>query len=169
MKPLNEKERNRHFLIFLGYFLVTIVLVVCLVYFNAIFNPRYQNELLRKKNMQLIQGQTDNQDYLNKLDSAMNALNLMQKALGESGFELKKVQASRRIGQFSDKLMETGIDSTHILFRYNTLLTSCFESLNDLNKKYELQSQLAVKETEIAALEKKLKEANEQLGDYGNN
>lgn len=53
MKPINEQERIRSFFIFIGFFFLTTSIAVGLVYFNAIFNPKLQNNILRNENTRI--------------------------------------------------------------------------------------------------------------------
>ena len=141
MKPLNEKERNRQFLVFISYFLVTTGLVLGIVYFNAIFNPRYHNEVLRKKNAELRKNQFVGGQYVEKVRQIYDALQRMKNSNGGQR-TIEGKNASGLIGDFELQLQKDNVDSSNTLiiypalFRLNVGLMDELQEMDELKEKY---------------------------------
>ena len=65
MKPLNEEERSKQFFIFLGFFLVTIALVVGIAYFPLKHNLKKEQKLLNEARIRAeVEGSNNNKSFL---------------------------------------------------------------------------------------------------------
>ena len=73
MKPLNSQDRMKQFFIFLAFFLVTVVLVVAVTYFDF-SNPKEHNRLLIEENANLKKQLEANDKYISMADSVLSTL-----------------------------------------------------------------------------------------------
>jgi len=73
MKPLNTQDRMKQFFIFLAFFIVTVILVTAVVYFDF-SNPKEHNRLLIEENASLKKQIEANQLYVSQADSVLSKI-----------------------------------------------------------------------------------------------
>lgn len=157
MKPLNSQERMKQFFIFLGFFIVTSVLIVVVTYYDF-SNPKEHNRLLLEENANLKKQLEMNEKYISQADSVLSKITLLN-IKEPSGMETKysfanQTNATFRIMVESDSLLKNGIYSRF------TLMTTTFL---DLYSQY-MQAKPKANEFDVTKLQNdKLERENKDL------
>lgn len=137
MKPLNEEERSKQFFIFLGFFLVTIALVIGIAYFPLRHNPKNEEELLKAERGRVEMEGNSNDKSLMQIDSLLSAI---KKLRGSDEFQFDGVSAdaANKRSLFAQQYSEN-----KFLSKYAEAMQQAIEISNEKQKLNNLYNQLS--------------------------
>jgi hypothetical protein len=161
MKPLNSQERNKQFLIFLAFFLVTVFLVVSVTYFNAIYNPKRHHEIIIQENAEQLKEMNGVEVLRSRIDSLFSTLNKIRSIQNSAEMQTELGKGIAANGAFSTEL-KSKVGSENILYRYSDVFDFSFNLLGDLQKLRESQERDKIDAARLKADNIDLKEKFEE-------
>ena len=154
MKPLNEQERTKQFFIFLGFFTVTVMLVVGIMYFPLKYNQKQKNEIDIGANEKVIAEGKAYEKTIKDIDSLYKSLINLNLSTNSQFIGLNGDIAKHN----SD--FKSSIGEKTIFKKYSEIIELTRQILNDKN---ELKND---KETLKKELEKKNKDYEKLMKCY---
>ncbi len=157
MKPLNTQDRMKQFFIFLAFFIVTVILVTAVVYFDF-SNPKEHNRLLIEENASLKKQIEANQLYVSQADSVLSKITQLNIS-NPTGMDTRYGIANQKNAAFKDVVESDSILKNGIYSRFSLMTTTFL----DLYEAYKLAKPKA-NEFDMTKLENdKLDRENKQL------
>src|SRR5450432_2567324 len=153
LKALNAKERNRAFLKFLLFFLLTLVLVVTAIYFDFKL-PLKENSYLQKEIDQQRQIEHNQENFVNMMNDAVKLLD----SLDKPGTDMTQINA-----QLEQKLLELDGLKQKDFRAYGKMDKAIVEKFLDLGRAKPKLRKLEEDENKIVQLRADLNEASTKL------
>jgi hypothetical protein len=153
LKALNAKERNRAFLKFLLFFLLTLVLVVTAIYFDFKL-PLKENSYLQKEIDQQRQIEHNQENFVNTMNDAVKLLD----SLDKPGTDMTQINA-----QLEQKLLELDGLKQKDFSAYGKMDKAIVEKFLDLGRAKPKLRKLEEDENKIVQLKADLNEASTKL------
>jgi Type VI secretion system, TssO len=153
LKALNAKERNKAFLKFLLFFLVTLILVVSAIYFDFKL-PLKENNYLQKEIDQQRQIEHNQENFVNTMNDAVKLLD----SLDRPGTDLTQIHA-----QLEQKLLELDGLRQKDYSAYGKMDKAIVDKFWDLNRAKPLLKKLDEDENTLIKLKADLNDANTKL------
>ena len=132
MKPLNEQERTKQFFIFLGFFVITNLLIVGIAYFPLNYNLKKQVEILSKRNSEFESQKEIINNSMAEVDSLFEKISRLR-GMKSNQIEQGKREVFDKIDEFKKK-NSNNENSTSIFSKYSNIYQLCSELIVDVQE-----------------------------------
>jgi DNA repair ATPase RecN len=153
LKALNAKERNRVFLKFLLFFLLTLVLVVTAIYFDFKL-PLKENSYLQKEIDQQRQIEHNQENFVNTMNDAVKLLD----SLDKPGTDMTQISA-----QLDQKMIELDGLKQKDYSAYGKMDKAIVDKFWELSRAKPKLKKLEDDENKLSQLKADLNDANTKL------
>ncbi|MBK9026227.1 MAG: hypothetical protein IPL69_20395 [Saprospiraceae bacterium] len=140
MKPLNTQDRMKQFFIFLAFFIVTVILVTAVVYFDF-SNPKEHNRLLIEENASLKKQIEANQLYVSQADSVLSKITQLNIS-NPTGMDTRYGIANQKMLLLKDEVESNSLLKNGIYSRFSLMTTTFLDCMKPINLPRQKQMNL---------------------------